>query len=191
MHTGSGRFSRSMAARLGFSAGLFGIACAPQARGDTATVTQTLNAQLNAAVDLAVPASLPLTNTVTAFSNYTGSMTVQYRVRTTTTGTGATLTVQATADFGPAGGPSVSNNNFSYTCSGATTPDTVCSGTQTVSLSSSTPVATIPTGTCTGGGGSCSTANPRSVSTSFSLVNDAAYMTGTYQATLTFTISST
>jgi hypothetical protein len=187
MLTGNGRVSKSMAARLVFSAALFGIACAPLAHSATATVTQTLNAQLSAAVDITLPASLTLTNTGTVFNNYTGSMTVQYRVRTTTTGTGGTLTVQATANFA-AGGPSVASNTLTYTCSGATL-GTACSGTRTVSLTAATNVLTVPTGICTGA--ACGNASPNMLSTSFTLVDDPAYQTGSYSATLTFTVSAT
>jgi hypothetical protein len=179
-----------MAGWLAISVALFGIVGAPLAHGATTTVTQTLNARLAALGKLSVPASLTLTNIGSVFNNYTGSMTVQYRVRTTTAGTGGTLTVKATANFAPAGGPSVASNTLTYTCSGATM-GTACSGTQTVSLASATNVLTVPTGKCTGGGGACSAVNPNTLSTSFTLVDDPAYQTGSYSATLTFTMSAT
>lgn len=178
-----------MAARLAISAALSGIFGVSLAHGATATVTQTLNANLAAVGELSVPASLTLTNIGTVFNSYTGSMTVQYRMRTTTTGTGGTLTVKATANFAPAGGPSVASNALTYTCSGATL-GTACGGTQTVSLASATSVLTVPTGKCTGVG-ACASANPNSLSTSFILADDPAYQTGSYSATLTFTISAT
>ncbi len=168
----------------------WGMMTAPLAQSATATVTQTLNVQLTAVGELSVPGSVTLIPAGTIFNTYTGSMTVNYRVRSTTGGTGGSITVKATADFSPAGGPAVGSNTFTYTCSGATL-GTSCSTTQTVSLTSATNVLTIPTGTCTGGGGSCSAANPNSESMSLSLVNDPGYQTGTYAATLTFTISST
>ena len=166
--------------------GTFGV---PLTYAATGTVTQTLSANLAAIGKLSVPASIVLTATGSAFSSYAGSLTVNYRVRSTPSGSGGSVTLKSSADFSPAGGPSVSSNKFKYTCSGATL-GTACSGTQTVSLSSATNFLTIPLSACTGGGSPCSTANPNSVSAGFSLANDPGYKTGSYTATITFTISS-
>jgi len=51
-------------------------------------------------------------------------------------------------------------------------------------------VLTVGAGVCTGGGGSCSTNDPNTVQTSFTLADNPAYGTGTYSAVLTFTISA-
>ena len=157
--------------------------------GATGTTTQTLSAQINAIGKVSVPASLIVTNAGTTFLAYSGNLNVSYRARTTAgTGSGS-LTAQATADFSPAGGPSIAAGQLTYTCSAATL-GSACSGSQTASTASQTSVVTMGAGLCTGGGGSCSAANPNTVLSTFTLSNNPAYKTGTYSATLTFTISA-
>jgi hypothetical protein len=181
---------------LWIKAGLATCAClwaangVPPAQSDVATLTQTLNAQLNAVGKVSAPSSLNLTSTGTVFSPYAGSMTLLYRVRSTPASSGGNITVQATSDFSPSGGPTVPSGGLTYTCSAATL-GTPCTGSQTVSTTVQTNVATIPTSACTGGGGACSAADPNSVQLNFSLTNSPGYSTGTYSATVTFTISST
>jgi hypothetical protein len=148
--------------------------------------TQTLTLNLNPGGALyGFPNSVTLINTGSAFNSYTGSLTVQYRARTSPGGTGS-ITLMATSDFPCAsGGPCIATppsagDALTYTCSGATL-GTGCSGTQTLSTAASTPVVTgIP-----------SSASNGSVTLSFSLTNDPKYKTGTYSATLTFTVSAT
>ena len=158
---------------------------------------QTLYLTLQNAVKVTVsPSSVSLTHTGTAFSNFTSasSITVSYWIRTTpSTGSGS-VQVQA-AEFTPTGkgGPVIGSSGgpLTYTCSGATL-GTNCSGNQTLSTTTQTPVVTsIPAGTCTGGGGNCSSAVPNTVSTSFTLTDNPAYKTGSYSSVLTFTISAT
>jgi hypothetical protein len=124
------------------------------------------------------------------FSTFSGTVPVQFMIRTSP-GAAGTITVQATSDFSPAGGPLVTSGNLTYTCSGATL-GTACSGTQTVSRTLQTPVLNVSSagGTCTGGGGACSAASPNSVSINLSLPNDPTLSTGTYSAQVTFTISA-
>jgi hypothetical protein len=155
----------------------------------TGTATQTLSAQINAIGKLSVPATSTVTSAGTTFAGYSGSLTVSYRARTTAATGSGSLTVKATADFTPAGGPSIATGQLTYTCSAATL-GTACSGMQTASTSSQTNIVTLGASLCTGGGGSCSTANPNTALTSFSLANSPTYKTGTYSATLTFTISA-
>jgi hypothetical protein len=157
--------------------------------GATGTTTQTLSAQINAIGKVSVPASLALTNAGTTFVAYSGNLTVSYRARTTAATGSGSLTMQATADFSPAGGPSIASGQLTYTCSAASL-GVACSGTQTASTASQTSVVTLGAGLCTGGGGSCSAANPNTVQSAFTLSNNPAYKTGTYSATLTFTISA-
>jgi hypothetical protein len=52
-------------------------------------------------------------------------------------------------------------------------------------------VTAIPAAACTGGGAPCSTVTPNTVTVNFSLTDDAKYQTGSYSATLIFTISAT
>jgi hypothetical protein len=70
-----------------------------------------------------------------------------------------------------------------YTCT-VTAPGTACSGSQTSSTASSTPVGTFGTDAKSAGAG-----NGGSVA--WTLTNDPQYSTGTYTATVTFTISAT
>jgi len=48
----------------------------------------------------------------------------------------------------------------------------------------------LPTGACTGGGSSCSTAEPNTVLLTLSAPDKPHYKTGTYSAQITFTIST-
>jgi hypothetical protein len=157
--------------------------------GATGTTTQTLSAQIDAIGKLSVPASLNVTTAGTTFVAYSGALSVSYRARTTAATGSGSLTLKATADFSPAGGPSISSGQLTYTCSAATL-GAACSGTQTASTAAQTSVVTLGAGLCTGGGGSCSSVNPNTVQTTFTLSNNPAFKTGTYSATLTFTISA-
>jgi hypothetical protein len=155
----------------------------------TSTATQSLSASLSAIGKVSVPSSLSLTHVGTTFAGYSAALSVSYRVRTSPSG-GGSITVQAGSDFTPAGGPLLSSGNLTYTCSGSTL-GTGCSGTQTVSTTTATPVLTIPASACTGGGGSCSGSNPNSVSVNLSLTDNTSYATGAYSTQVTFTISAT
>ena len=160
----------------------------PAAHSDVVVVTQTLQAQLAAVGKVSAPASLPLAPTGTVFSPFAGSLTLRYRVRSAPAGSVSTLTVQATGNFSPSGGPDISNDGLTYTCAGATL-GAPCSGSQTMSLSSQTSVTAIPPAACTGGGAPCSTEDPNSVDVDVVLDNDPAYKAGSYTAAITFTIS--
>jgi hypothetical protein len=158
--------------------------------------TQTLSLALTAAGLLYnVPGSAALTHTGTTFTAFTSAVTLSYRARTSTTGTG-TITVSATTDFTCASGgpciatPPTAGDALTYTCTGATL-GTNCSGKQTVSTTAATNVITIPAGACTGAGSPCNNAATNTVNVSFSLTDDPKYKTGTYNATLTWTISAT
>ena len=169
---------------------LLAILCIPiPCSSDTRSTTQGLSAQINPIGKLSLTASLPLSSSGTTFVAYSGTLPVSYRVRTTPGG-GGSITVQATSDFSPPGGPSVSTGALTYTCGGASL-GTSCSGTQTVSTTLQTPVLTIPAGVCTGGGGACSASDPNSVPVNFVLANDPQFTTSSFAASLTFTISAT
>ena len=163
----------------------------------TLTTTQALSAVISPLGNLfSFPNSVTLAKTGTAFSNFTGTLSVQYRERTTQSTGAGTITVEATADFTPANGPSIhtppsTGDALTYTCSGATL-GTNCSGTQTVSTTAATNVVTFSASECTGGGGSCSSTSPNTVTVNFTLTDDPKYktVTGSYSATLTFTISA-
>jgi hypothetical protein len=161
----------------------------------TLTTTQTLKAVISPLGGLfSFPNSVTLTKTGTTFTNFTGSLTIQYDARTTQSTGGGSITVKATSDFTPTGGPSIASppstgDALTYACSGASL-GTNCSGTQTVSTTTSTNVVTLSASECTGGGGSCSSASPNTVTLNFTLTDDPVYKTGSYSATLTFTISA-
>jgi hypothetical protein len=159
------------------------------------TVSQTLNVTVVPLGGLFMQASpLALTKTGTNFNSFMGTITLSYRARTRQ-GTGqGIITVKANSDFAPIGGPSIANppsaaDKFTYTCSGATL-GVSCSGIQTVSTTTSTNVVSLGASACTGGGAPCSTANPNSANVTFILPDDPKYKTGSYSATLTWTISA-
>ena len=110
--------------------------------GSTASTNQTLYATISPIAKLSVPASVNMAAGATRFSPFLGTLPVNYRARSTPTGTG-TVTVRVTSDFTPSGGPSTSAGALTYSC-GAATLGTACSGTQTASTTVSTPVLTLP-----------------------------------------------
>jgi hypothetical protein len=157
-------------------------------------VTQTLDVTVVPLGGLFMQASpLALTKTGT-FNGFTGTITLSYRARTRQGAGQGSITVKATSDFTPTGGPSIASppgtaDKFTYTCSGATL-GVACSGIQTVSTTTSTNVVSLGASACTGGGAPCSTANPNSANVTFILPDDPKYKTGSYSATLTWTISA-
>src|SRR4051812_6651561 len=156
-------------------------------RANTISTSNSVSANIQAAGSLTVTSSVPLTNGTT-FNPYTGTDNLLYKARTTSTGTGGIITLQSTSDFA-AGGPAVSPHELTYNC-GTAGLGTECSGSTTVSTSATT-VVNIPKSACTGGGSPCSSGNPNSVAVTFSLLDDPRDQTGTYTATITFTISTT
>jgi len=155
---------------------------------DVRSTTQTLSASLYPLGKVTVSPALALTRSGQPFSAYSGTLPVNYVVRTTSGG-GGSVTLQATSEFSPSGGPSVAAGALTYTCSGATL-GTACSGAQTVSTAAQTPVLTLPAGACTGGGGYCSSADSNSVSVHFVMPNNPSWKTGTYAVSVTITISA-
>jgi hypothetical protein len=180
-------------------AGLTALGLMPMStHAQTTLGTQTLNlVTLSDGLLYGFPNSVTLSKAGTLFNSYTGTLTVQYRARTTAAIGTASITVKATTDFVCASGgpciatPPTAGDALTYTCTGATLGSN-CSGTQTVSTVVATNVVTaIPAGSCTGGGSPCTTANPNTVNLNFSLTDDPKYKTGSYSATLTITISAT
>jgi hypothetical protein len=157
--------------------------------GSSGSATQSLNLLLSPAGKLSVPASSTMLPGPSRFSLFQGTLAVTYRVRTTPGGTG-NITLQVSSDFSPGGGPSAGTGALTYTC-GSATLGAACSGSQVAALNFQTPVLAIPAGSCTGGGGTCSSEDPNSVTLNFVLADDPTYSTGSYAAQLTFTISAT
>jgi hypothetical protein len=138
---------------------------------------------------LTSPTSASLAHSQNTFQPFQTSVAVNYAVRTSPVG-GGQITLEVSNDFSPTGGPSVSSGALTYTCAGASL-GTPCSGTQTASTTAQTPVVTLPASACTGGGGACSGQDPNSVNLTFTLTDDPGYSTGSYSASVTFTISAT
>jgi len=163
------------------------LSFAPAVLGNSVSGTQTLSANLGAIAKLAVvQSSVSLLNSGGIFGNFTGSVTVQYKVRTTPSGS-STMVVQAASDFSPANGPSLANSDLTYICSGATL-GSACSGSQTVSATSTTNVVTVGSGACTGSG--CAGSSPDSVTVSLTLVDSPTFRTGSYSTHLMFSMSA-
>ncbi|MGD1103191.1 MAG: hypothetical protein ABSA59_14140 [Terriglobia bacterium] len=159
--------------------------------------TQTLSLTLQAAGDLYnVPTSVALTNTGTTFTAFKGSVTLDYRARTTASTGSGKITVYASTDFSCSGGPCIgtpptTGDALTFTCTGATL-GTNCSGSPAVGVGTAAAqtVVTIPAGACTGAGSPCNNAATNTVSVNFALTDDPKYKTGSYTAILTWTISA-
>jgi hypothetical protein len=166
---------------------LLALALPVIATSDIQTTTQTMSANVSPYGKLSLPASVTLRAADSRFGgNLAGTLMVSYWARTSSAG-GGSVTVQASSNFSPSGGPSVSD--VTYLCSGATL-GAGCSGSQTLTTSLATPAVSLPTGACTGGGNACSTAEPNTVLLTFSGLNKPHYKTGNYSALITFTIST-
>ena len=163
------------------------LLCATVSYAPTQTITEGVSLTLASAGKVSVPASMTLTASGTIFNNFTGSLTVNFKARTTQVGSAA-LATNASSDFTPTGGPSVASGNVTYTC-GSATLGTACSGTLTLSTSSQTSVVSVGTSQCVGAG--CAASNPASEQLSFVLANSPQYKTGSYSSTLLFTFSTT
>lgn len=154
-----------------------------QAQSNTGTTSVTVTVGAEASLTVASPTPLAATGTV--FNNYTGSTVVTYNIRTSqTTGSGS-IVLEVTTDFSPSGGPSVgtpptAGDKLAYTCSAAA-PATACSGSLTSSTTGTTSVATF---------GANAHATAATATTSWTLTNDPVYKTGSYTATVTYTISA-
>lgn len=166
---------------------LLGTSMAYAQLGTTAP-TGILSVAVSAEAGLTVnTATTNLTSVGTNFSPYTGTTNLTYYIRTTKVGGSGSIVLQVTSDFSPANGPSVGSpptvgDALTYTCT-VSSPGTACSGTQTASTGSTTNVATF-------GANAHSTFAGNSASVAWSLTNDPLYETGTYTATVTYTISA-
>jgi len=133
-------------------------------------------------------ATTALTTPGTVFTDYTGTTSFSYKIRTNSGTHGGNITLEVTTDFAPAGGPSVgtppsAGDTLTYTCTVAA-PGTGCSGTVTASTTAATSVATF-------GASAHSAKAGNAGSTAWDLTNDPTYVVGTYNATVTYTISLT
>ncbi len=153
----------------------------------TGTTTLSVNVGSEAAIQINTGTTGLTTSGGTFASDFTGQTSFTYKIRTgSSSGTGS-VTLQVTSDFN-AGGPSVANppsagDKLAYTCS-LTSPATACTGSQTALTTGSTPVASF-------GANAKSAKAGNTGSVAWTLTNDPAYSTGTYSATVTFTIAAT
>lgn len=165
------------------------IACPAMYAQFAPTAPTTLSVTVAAEASLEVTtATTTLTSGGAIFNPFTGTTSLLYEIRTTTSTGSGTITLKVTSDFSPAGGPSVATplsagDALTYTCTVAA-PGTGCGGSQTASTSASTTVASF-------GPGAASGASGNSAATAWSLTNDPGYKTGAYSATVTYTISAT
>ncbi|MBZ5542242.1 MAG: hypothetical protein LAO07_01005 [Acidobacteriia bacterium] len=144
-------------------------------------------------VNVAAAAALQVNTATTSltqggiFSDFTGTTSLTYWVRTTPSSGSGTIVLQVTSDFSPTGGPSVASppagDSLTYTCTLGGV-GTACSGSQTALTTGTTNVATF-------GANARSAKAGDSASVSWTLTNDPQYPTGSYSATATFTISAT
>jgi hypothetical protein len=154
----------------------------------TGTTTLSVNVATEAAIQINT-STTNLTNSGTNFNvDYTGTTSFTYKVRTTQSSGAGDITLRITSDFSPTGGPSVGTppsggDALTYTCV-VSAPGTACTGSQTSSTSAQTNVAAF-------GADAHSVKAGNSGSVSWNLTNDPVYKTGPYNATATFTISST
>ena len=162
---------------------LSGALASAQTFGATGTTTLSLTVDVAAAIRI----DTGTTNLTTAggvFTNpYTGTTNFTYRIRTSKVSGTGTITLRVTSDFSPSGGPSVLGGDLlTYTCTLAS--GTACIGSTTSSTTATTSVATFGTDAHSASAGDAG-------STAWTLTNDARYQTGTYTATVTYTISAT
>jgi len=154
----------------------------------TATVAVNVNAE--AALTIQTTA-LTLSQSGTNFTDYSGTTNFTYFIRTTKSGGTGSIVLQVTSDFSPAGGPSVgtpptASDHLYYSCTvpnpsnGTATP---CTGPVNSSTGSQTNVA----------GFNADSRSPKAgvaSSVTWGLSNDPLYQTGSYTATITYTISA-
>jgi hypothetical protein len=110
-----------------------------------------------------------------------------YFIRTSPTSGSGSIVLQVTTDFSPSGGPSVgtpptTGDALTYNCT-VSSPGTACTGPLTAKTSGTTSVASF-------GADAHSALAGNTASVSWSLTNDPLYKVGTYNATVTFTISA-
>ena len=164
------------------------VASASAAQLGSTTGTTTISVSVGAEAGLTVnTATTTLAEVGGNFTAYTGTTGLTYYVRTTqNTGSGS-ITLKVTTDFAPAGGPSIGSpptagDKLAYTCT-VSAPGSACVGSVTSSTSASTSVGTF-------GADAHSVFAGNTASTSWTLTNDPAYKVGTYNATITYTISA-
>jgi len=167
---------------------------AAEAQLGNTTGTTTLNVTVGAEAGLTVAATPNLTSVGTNFTSYTGSTALTYFVRTSQATGAGSITAKVTADFTPAGGPSVATpptagDALTYTSSG-TIPGNNGTG-AVMAFTNVTASTSAQTNVATFGADNRSLGTGNSSTVAWTLTNDPKYKTGAYSATVTFTISAT
>ena len=166
------------------------------AHAQLGTTTGTTTLQVTVAAEAALTVGTPTTNLTssgTNFGNYTGTTNLTYFVRTTQAGGNSNLVLQVTGDFSPAGGPSVgtpptAGDKLAYSCTVANPGNNGIASACTAGTSSSTGAQTS---LGSFGADNRSSIGGNSATVNWTLTNDPKYKTGSYSATVTFTISAT
>jgi hypothetical protein len=158
------------------------------------TGTTTLNVTVGAEAGLTVAATSNLTSVGTNFSSFTGSTALTYYIRTTQSTGAGSITAKVTSDFAPAGGPSVATpptagDALTYTSSG-TAPGNNGTG-AVMAFTNVTASTSAQTNVAIFGADNRSLFAGNSETLAWTLTNDPKYKTGSYSATVTFTISAT
>lgn len=176
---------------LGVALFLTSVPAHAQLGTTTGTTTVSVAVAAEGALTIGTPTTT-LTSTGTNFSSYTGTTSLTYFIRTTAASGTGSITLQVTSDFSPVGGPSVATpptagDALKYSCTVANPGNngtaTACTNPTTASTSSATNVASF-------GADARSLLAGNSGTASWTLSNDPKYKTGTYSATVTFTISA-
>jgi len=173
-----------------FAAVLMLTASFAYAQLGTTTVTNNLTVAPIAEAALTIGGSATtLASAGTNFADYTGTTPFTYFIRTTKSGGTGSIVLKVTTDFsdGTAKGPSVANppdasDTLKYTAT-VSSPGTAASAGQQASTSTTSSVATF-------GADAHSVKAGNSASVAWDLSNDPLYPTGSYTATVTFTISA-
>jgi hypothetical protein len=170
------------------AAGMVALSPALSAQTFQLTGTTTINVVVAAEASLYINDSSTTLSGGPLFTDYTGTTRFTYKIRTTQGSGSGSITSLVTSDFAPGGGPSVASppttgDALTYTCS-VSSPANPCSGTQTASTTVAQPVASF-----TADGRSARDGNSGQIS--WTLTNDPQYKTGSYSATVTFTVSAT
>jgi hypothetical protein len=153
------------------------------------TGTTSVTVAVAAEASLSINAATALSTSGTTFSNpFTGATSFTYKIRTTKVGGTGNITLRVTSDFPGPGGPSVltppsAGDALTYNCT-LVALGTACTGPITSSTSTATNVGTFGADNKSAAAGNAGTIN-------WSLTNDPMYSTGSYSATVTFTISAT
>jgi len=161
--------------------------------GQSGSGTTTVSVTVGAEAALTVTTGTTTLTTTGYFANYTGTTSLTYYLRTTQSTGSGNIQLEVTTDFPCAsGGPCVATppstgDALKYTCTVANPGNngtaTACTGSVTASTTAQTSVGTF-------GADNRSLSTGNSASVVWALTDDPKYKTGTYTATVTFTISA-